>query len=113
MNERCILVAEDDEPIRRALADTLAGAGYEVLAAEDGRRALDNICVITVIHDLNLAIRYCDLFLFLKDSHCYCYGGVETMTPENIERVYGMHVHIIETMGIPVIVPFPDEKVHN
>ena len=71
-----------------------------------------NICVITVIHDLNLAIRYCDRFLFLKNSHCYCYGGVETMTPENIERVYGMHVHIIETMGIPVIVPFPDEKVH-
>ena len=71
-----------------------------------------NICVITVIHDLNLAIRYCDRFLFLKDSELYSYGGVETMTPETIEKVYHMHVHIIETMGIPVIVPFPDEKVH-
>lgn len=41
MNERCILVAEDDAPIRQALADTLEGAGYSVLAAEDGRRALE------------------------------------------------------------------------
>jgi iron complex transport system ATP-binding protein len=33
------------------------------------------------------------------------------MTPENIEEVYKMHVHIIEYMGVPVIVPFPDEKI--
>ena len=33
------------------------------------------------------------------------------MTPENIEEVYKIHVHIIEHMGIPVIVPFPDEPV--
>ncbi|AKG53232.1 hypothetical protein DGWBC_0553 [Dehalogenimonas sp. WBC-2] len=30
------------------------------------------------------------------------------MTPENIETVYEIRVHIIEYMGIPVIVPFPD-----
>lgn len=70
-----------------------------------------NICVAIIIHDLNLAIRYCDRFVFLKDSRVYSYGGLETMTPENIEEVYQMHVHIIEYMGIPVIVPFPDEKV--
>jgi iron complex transport system ATP-binding protein len=70
-----------------------------------------NICVGIIIHDLNLAIRYCDRFVFLKDSRVFSYGGLETMTPENIEEVYQMHVHIIEYMGIPVIVPFPDEKV--
>ncbi len=40
MKERCILVAEDDEAIRLALADTLAGAGYAVLQAPDGKEAL-------------------------------------------------------------------------
>lgn len=69
-----------------------------------------NTCVAIIIHDLNLAIRYCDRFVFLKDSHLFSYGGLETMTPENIEEVYGVHVHIIKYMGIPVIVPFPDEK---
>ncbi|WP_027400548.1 ABC transporter ATP-binding protein [Anaerovorax odorimutans] len=70
-----------------------------------------NICVAIIIHDLNLAIRYCDRFLFLKDSQLFSYGGLETMTPENIEQVYRIHVHIVEHMGIPVIVPFPEEKV--
>lgn len=70
-----------------------------------------NISVAIVIHDLNLAIRYCDRFVFLKDSCVFSYGGLETMTSENIEEVYEMHVHIIDYMGIPVIVPFPDEKV--
>ena len=40
MKERCILVAEDDGAIRLALADTLAGAGYAVLQAPDGKEAL-------------------------------------------------------------------------
>ncbi|MEZ4357826.1 MAG: ABC transporter ATP-binding protein [Eubacteriales bacterium] len=70
-----------------------------------------NTCVALIIHDLNLAIRYCDRFIFLKDSQVFSYGGLETMTPENIEEVYRIHVHIIEYMGIPVIVPFPDEKL--
>jgi iron complex transport system ATP-binding protein len=70
-----------------------------------------DICVAIIIHDLNLAIRYCDRFLFLKDSKVFSYGGLEVMTPETIEEVYRIHVHIIKYMGIPVIVPFPDEKV--
>lgn len=84
---------------------------HEVMQTVRSIARENNICVITVIHDLNLAIRYCDRFLFLKDSNMYSYGGLETMTPDTIEKVYGMHVHIIDTMGIPVIVPFPDEKV--
>lgn len=71
-----------------------------------------NTCVAIIIHDLNLAIRYCDRFVFLKDSQVFSYGGLETMTPENIEEVYRINVHVIEYMGIPVIVPFLlDEKV--
>ncbi|HQA50583.1 MAG TPA: ABC transporter ATP-binding protein [Syntrophomonadaceae bacterium] len=71
-----------------------------------------DICVAIIIHDLNLAIRYCERFLLLKDAQVFAYGGLEVMTPENIEEVYRIHVHIIEHMGIPVVVPFPDEKVN-
>ena len=67
-----------------------------------------NIRVITVLHDLNLAIRYSDRFLLLKDGGVYASGGAECMTPETIEAVYSMHVHILEHRGILVIVPFPD-----
>jgi iron complex transport system ATP-binding protein len=72
-----------------------------------------DICVAIILHDLNLAIRYCERFLFLKDSQVFSYGGLETMTPENIEEVYQIHVHIIEYLGIPVIIPFPDENVEQ
>jgi len=35
-----VLVVDDDGALRRLLASTLAGAGYAVLAASDGREAL-------------------------------------------------------------------------
>ena len=64
--------------------------------------------MITVLHDLNLAIRYYDRFLFLRGSEVFACGGLEVMTPENIEAVYQMHVHIMDCLGIPVIIPFPE-----
>ena len=36
-----IVVADDDAPLRRLLAMTLSRAGYDVLEASDGRRALE------------------------------------------------------------------------
>jgi len=84
---------------------------HEVLRTVKKIAQEHHICVAIVIHDLNLAIRYCDRFVFLKDARVFAYGGLETMTPEIISEVYQIHVHIIDYMGIPLIVPFPDEKV--
>ncbi len=70
-----------------------------------------DISVVIVIHDLNLAIRYCDRFLFLKDSRVFAHGGLESMTPENVEEVYQIHVHIIEHMDVPVVIPFPEVEM--
>ena len=67
------------------------------------------ICAAIVIHDLNLAVRYCDKFLFLKNSSVYSYGGMESMTPETIESVYHMPVQIVRCGAVPVIVPCPRE----
>ena len=69
-----------------------------------------NICLALVIHDLNLAVRYCDYFILLKDSRIYSSGELDIITPENIEKVYDIHVNIIRHKGIPVIVPLPDKK---
>ena len=67
-----------------------------------------NICAVCILHDLNLAVRYCDRFLFLRGARVFACGGREVMTSENIEEVYGMHVHIVDYMGIPLVVPFPE-----
>jgi iron complex transport system ATP-binding protein len=58
-----------------------------------------------VLHDLNLALRYCDRFLFLKDARVYSFGGAETVTPAAIRAVYGMPADIIEHNGAKVVVP--------
>ena len=66
------------------------------------------VCTVCVLHDLNLAARYCSRFVFLSGSRVFAEGGREAMNAENIEEVYGMHVHLDEYMGVPVVVPFPE-----
>ena len=70
-----------------------------------------NISAAIVIHDLNLAIRYCDKFLFLKDANVFAYGGKEIMTSDNIESVYQIHVAVEDYSGTPVVIPCPDEEI--
>lgn len=65
-----------------------------------------NIAVLVVIHDLNLALRFCDRFLFLKDGAVFASGGAEAVTPENIRAVYGMEAAVEQFHGIPMVVPF-------
>ena len=62
------------------------------------------ITVLIVIHDLNLALRYCDRFYFLKDNHGYSYGGIETVTEEAIQTVYGIKAEIAEVNGKKVVI---------
>lgn len=57
------------------------------------------IAVMVVIHDLNLALRYCDRFYFLKDAKGYSYGGAETVTDETIQAVYGISAHVAAAQG--------------
>lgn len=53
--------------------------------------------MIIALHDLNLAIRYCDKVLMLKDGKSYAFGTPEEiLTPEAIHDVYGVEATIIE-----------------
>lgn len=78
---------------------------YEVMGIIRDIADNEKICVIIVIHDLNLAIRYCDRFLFIKNSHVYSLGGAETVNCESIREVYGMDVTIENIHGYPTVVP--------
>lgn len=63
------------------------------------------IAACAVMHDINLALRYCDRFLFLKDGTVDAAGGRECVTSERIKRIYGMDADIIEHNGRPVVIP--------
>ncbi len=53
-----------------------------------------NIASIVVMHDINLALRYSDKFIVLKDGQVFTSGGREVITPELIKEAYGVDVHI-------------------
>ncbi|MDO5690534.1 MAG: ABC transporter ATP-binding protein [Tissierellia bacterium] len=81
---------------------------HEMLDLVRGLAREHNFGVVMVLHDLNLAIRYCDRFLFLKDAGICAYGGPDTMNPHVIRKVYGISVLTDFIYGIPVIVPIPE-----
>ncbi len=85
---------------------------YEVLKLVKTISKENNIAVAIVIHDLNLALRYCDKFLLIKDSKVYSYGDIESMTTKCIEDVYGMPAKIVEVDGMKMVIPFPDDKIN-
>jgi iron complex transport system ATP-binding protein len=63
------------------------------------------IAVVVAMHDLNLALRFADRFILLKDKTIYAAGGPEVITPENIESVYAVPVTIAAYNGSRVVIP--------
>lgn len=96
MGDRCVLVAEDEAPIREALRDTLEGAGYAVLAAEDGRRAFE----LLLTHEVDLVLLDVNMpeingFKLLRMMGKECPGTpciILTAHGEEKERVKGLEL---------------------
>jgi iron complex transport system ATP-binding protein len=57
------------------------------------------------MHDINLALRYSDKFLLLKDGRVNAMGGREIINDASIEEVYKMKSRVVEAAGHPVVVP--------
>lgn len=65
-----------------------------------------DISAIVVLHDLNLAIRYSDRILLMKDGAIYAAGEPgSVLTEENIRIVYGVEAIVRRDMAKPFIVP--------
>ena len=64
-----------------------------------------NLGAIMTMHDLNLALRYADNVLFLKDGSIHFIGSTDSVTPEVIECVYGLPVSMHIVQGHPMVVP--------
>jgi len=77
---------------------------YEMMALVQQIAREQGITVLIVIHDLNLALRCCDRFYFLRDGVGFSYGGIETVTRETIESVYGIRAEIAEVNSKRVVV---------
>lgn len=72
---------------------------HEVMRIAAEIAGKDGIMVIVVIHDLNLALKYCDRFLFVHEGVSFRYGDSSVVTEELIDKVYGVKTEIVEMGG--------------
>lgn len=70
-----------------------------------GRQSENGISTILTIHDLNLAGRYSDKALMLKDGKIAAMGGPEILTKENVESTFEVEVSTEEGPEGPRIIP--------
>lgn len=65
----------------------------------------DDRAALITFHDLNLAAKYCDELLIMKEGEIFARGGPEVLTPETIEPVYGVEVEVNENHSTRWIEP--------
>lgn len=65
----------------------------------------DGVSVVMAIHDLNLAARYSDKIVMLKDGYILHAGGTEILTPDKIESVYEVKVQVRNESGKIWVMP--------
>lgn len=59
----------------------------------------DSIIAAMVIHDLNLALRFCDRFLLLKNGQVYRHGDRSILDSTALKEVYGVDARVVEVEG--------------
>ncbi|MCB2148452.1 MAG: ABC transporter ATP-binding protein [Deltaproteobacteria bacterium] len=63
------------------------------------------LMAVVAIHDLNLAVRFADHFLFIKNHQVHGLCSRHDLDADLIEAVYGLAVRVEEIAGHRVIVP--------
>jgi len=110
--------------LARVLAQLWPGAEGQTLLLDEPTSMLDPLhqhttlqavrdfagrgaAVLVILHDLNLAARYCDHLLLLQEGRPHAYGTPdEVLTAEALETVYGLQVliHRHPERGHPLII---------
>ncbi|MDR2109331.1 MAG: ABC transporter ATP-binding protein [Coriobacteriales bacterium] len=77
----------------------------EVLQAVREVTRSSSLATILVLHDINLALRFCDRFLLLRDGQVVASGGLEAVTNKTLEATYDHPLQIHHVAGNAVVVP--------
>ena len=64
-----------------------------------------NMLIVMICHDLNIASKYADSILMMKDGTIFAAGtSQEVITKENIETVYDVRCTVIDDEGRPHVI---------
>lgn len=65
----------------------------------------DGVLIIMICHDLNIAAKYADSIIMMKDGTIFATGTPdEVLIEENIRAVYDVECRIIEDQGRPHVI---------
>ncbi|NJM77126.1 MAG: ABC transporter ATP-binding protein [Acaryochloridaceae cyanobacterium RU_4_10] len=72
------------------------------------------LAIITVLHDVNLAVRYSDRLAMLKQGHLHVIGSPKTvLTPANLADVFGITAAVLDTPVGLQICPLAPVDTHS
>jgi iron complex transport system ATP-binding protein len=86
----------------------------EVLDLLTDLNADSGITIVMVLHDLNLAARYCDKVVMIADGEVEAQGEPgEVFTEDLVEKVFGLNSRIIPdpVSGTPLVLPIGRHRV--
>ncbi len=65
----------------------------------------NGLAAVTVLHDLNIAAKYCDKLIMMKEGRIYAAGDIDSvLTEQNIKEVYGVTVSVQRNLEKPHII---------
>lgn len=120
---RTITTLSGGELARVLLARVIAG-NPEIILADEPASGLDpghrlhvltslrkmaqaGRLIIVVLHDLTLASRFCDRLILVQDGRIAADGMPQAvLTPERLERVYGVSAVTVERDGATAVLPW-------
>lgn len=123
LRERIVTTLSGGERLRVMLARVFA-AQPELILADEPVAALDPYhqlhvmellreharrggAVIAVLHDLNLAARFCDRLILMSCGQIICAGNArEVLDAEHLRGVYGVEARVLEDGGEYAVVPW-------
>lgn len=77
----------------------------EVLEAVRSITRENALATVLVIHDINVALRFCDRFLLIRDGRIVAHGGREAVSDATLSATYDVSFKVTEVAGIPLAIP--------
>ena len=76
---------------------------YQVLKIVGELCRPEGLTAVVVIHDLTLALRFCDRFLLMRDGQVYRCGGLEVLDKTALREVYGVDAEPVVVNGRHIV----------
>ena len=77
----------------------------EVLQAVRDITTQTSLATVMVIHDVNLALRFCDRFVLMRNGEVIARGGIDVVTNEALSRAYDMPMRIVDVDNTKLAIP--------